>query len=362
MARIALLSDVHLGIGNRQKDILWALNAVKKYCAKNNIENVVILGDLFHDRQSLDIDVLCTAYDFFKSAKEQGQTWAAFPGNHDMFLKHSWNINSIKPLGEVLTIIDTIKIIQLEDTRFWILPFVYSESSYLKILRRIEEQYQPGDILLTHTGVCTAKLNVCFLLQQWNIIDLADSKFRRIYAGHFHLKQQVGENLWYPGSIIPFKFDEGDSPHGFYIYDTESQDHEFINIWKAGKLNENEPAAPQYKNLHGDLLKDKKPGDIAGCNVRIAVTREHSPNEKQEIRKQLAQMGAKRVVFTDMLLEDDDVKLNQDDEGEATKIEDLFEKWFDADARGTKGLQRNLALKLNREIILEGNEIYTKQD
>lgn len=363
MPKIVILADIHLGIGNRQRDILWALNAVKKYCSKANIENIIILGDLFHDRQSLDIDVLCAAYDFFKDAKDKGQTWVAFPGNHDMFLKHSWDISSIKPLGEVLTIIDTVKILQFEDTRFWILPFIYSEPSYLKILRRIEEQYQDGDILLTHIGVCTAKLNVCFLLQQWNIVDLTNSKFRRIYAGHFHLRQQVNNNLWYPGSILPFKFDEGDSSHGFYVYDTELRSHEFINIWKAGKkFNEGEPVPPQYKSLHGDLLEEKTPSDIEGCNIRIAATKEYSPNEKQEIRERLTKMGARRITFTDMLREDADVKLDPDEEAEAIRIEDLFEKWFDADAHGTKGLQRNLALKLNREIITEGNEIYTQQD
>jgi len=362
MSKVAALADIHLGIGNRQKDIIWALNTVKKYCHKHDIENIIILGDLFHDRQSLDIDILCAAYDFFKSTRDLGQTWAAFPGNHDMFLKHSWDISSIKPLGEVLTIIDTVKIIMIDDTRFWVLPFVYSEQSYLKILKKIEEQHQPGDILLTHTGVCTAKLNVCFLLQQWNIIDLANSKFQRIYAGHFHLKQQVGNNLWYPGSIIPFKFDEGDSPHGFYIYDTITREHEFKDIWQAGQEHNSEPAPPQYKNLHDDYLDEKQPKDIRNCNLRIATTRDYSPNEKQELRQKLLKMGARYITFTDMLHEENNIKLEQDEAEEAIRIEDLFTKWFDTDTRGTKGLQRNLALKLNREIITEGNEIYARED
>jgi len=359
MTKIAILADVHLGISNRQKDILWALNTIKKYCTKVNIQNIIILGDLFHNRQSLDIDVLCAAYNFFKDTKEHGQTWVAFPGNHDMFLKHSWDINSLKPLSEVLTIIDSVKILKINNCRFWILPFIYSESSYLKILQKIEQQYKTGDVLLTHIGVCAAKLNICFLLQQWNLIDLSLSKFHRIYAGHFHLKQQVGNNLWYPGSIIPFKFDEGDSPHGFYIYNTETNDHEFINIWDIGL---EESPAPQYKNLHGDYLEEKKSEDIHNCNIRIAATKDYSPHEKQKIRERLVEMGARYVVFTDILREDDDVRLDPNEEGEAIKIEDLFEKWYDIDTRGTKELQRNLALKLNREIIQEGNEIYTQQN
>jgi len=360
MAKIALLADIHLGIGNRQKDIIWALETVREYCHTHDIEQIIILGDLFHDRQSLSIDILCAAYDFFKGAKDLDQQWVAFPGNHDMFLKHSWDINSIKPLGEVLTIIDTVKIIEIDNTRFWVLPFVYSETSYMKILRRIEEQIQPGDILLTHIGVCTAKLNVCFLLQHWNIVDFTTSQFQRIYAGHFHLQQQVGENLWYPGSLLPYKFDEGDSPHGFFIYDTEEHEHQFIDIWNAGE--DKEEAPPNYINLHGDHLDEKTSADVANCHIRIAATREYSPNEKQEIRERLTKMGARRIVFTDILIDDEPASLPQEEETEPLKIEELFEKLFDADPRGTKGLQRSLAFRLNREIIAEGNEIYTKEE
>lgn len=362
MAKIALLADIHLGIGNRQRDILWALDTVKQHCLEARVNNIIILGDLFHDRQSLDIDILCAAHDFFRDARDRGQTWVAFPGNHDMFLKHSWDINSIKPLGEVLTIIDTVKIIKLADTRFWILPFIYSESSYIKILRCIEEQHQPGDILLTHIGVCTAKLNVCFLLQHWNLVDFGDSRFRRVYSGHFHLRQEVGDNLWYVGSILPFKFDEGDSPHGFYIYDTILKDHEFIDIWQAGEAQDRGEPAPQYKNFHDELLDDKTSTDVEGCHIRVATSREYSPNEKQDIRKRLVRMGAKRVTFTDMLLDDSNIVPDLGEETETIKIDDLFEKWFDADTRGAKGLQRNLALRLNREVVQEGNEIYTRSD
>ena len=358
MTKVSLIADIHLGLGKRHQDIIWALNTVRQYNQDNGINYTFILGDLFHSRDALSIDVLCAAHEFFKETKEMGQTWIAFPGNHDMFLKHSWKVNSIKPLSEVLTFIDTVKIIDIDGKRFWILPFVYSESAYNKILSKIEEQYQDGDILLTHIGVCTAKLNVCFLLQTWNIIDFRKSKFKRVYTGHFHLNQQVGDNLWYPGSLIPFKFDEGDSPHGFYVYDIEADEHEFIDVWDIG---DEKCAAPKYINLHDTLLDEKKASDVKGCNIRVAATQDYTPHERQEIRDKLTQLGARQVVFTDMLRDDDDIKIEIDESEEIVPISDMFQKWYDLDSKGTKGLQRNLALRLNREIVSEGDEIYKSQ-
>ena len=73
-------------------------------------------------------------------------------------------------------------------------------------------------------------LNECFLLQNWNIVEFSNSKFDRIFTGHFHCHQKVGNNVWYPGSPIPFRFDEGASEHGFLIYDTNDRSVEFEKI------------------------------------------------------------------------------------------------------------------------------------
>ena len=90
------------------------------------------------------------------------------PGNHDMPLRNSWEVNTLKPLNKLLTIIDEIKIIKLYDQRFWVVPFIHYESVYLQILEQIHKQYELGDVLLTHVGVHNATLNECFLIKNWS--------------------------------------------------------------------------------------------------------------------------------------------------------------------------------------------------
>ena len=357
MTKIAIIADVHLGYANRRDDIFWALDVVRLYCNSHGIDTIVVLGDLFHDRQHLSIEILCKAYDFFKAAKEQfNQQWIAFPGNHDMFLKHSWDINSIRPLGELLTIIDTVKILEIDDRRYWVLPFVYSESAYMRILKRIEEQADKDDILLTHVGVCNAVQNVCFLLQRWSVVSFLQSKFDRIYAGHFHLCQQVLNNLWYPGSIIPFKFDEGDHDHGFFVFDQDANEHEFINIFTEGRtLEPDTDAPPQFHTFSEEYLDSKTSADVTGNVIRVATTRDYSPNECQTIRERFMEMGARKVTFINLIK--DEPQAPSFTELEPIKIEDLFARWYDQDERGTKELRRNLAIRLNREIVEEGNEL-----
>ena len=352
---IALLADIHLGFSNRTHDIMWALNTMRNHYLKSGIDTIVILGDLFHDRSHVSIEVFNAAYDFFKESKEKfKQTWIVLPGNHDMFLKHSWKISSIRPLGEVVTVIDTVKILEVDNTRYWILPFIHSEAAYMQVLTRIEEQHKEGDILLTHIGVADSVKNICFLLQNWSLVSFAKSKFERVYAGHYHINQQVGKNVWYVGSLIPFKFDEGDSEHGTILIDRNN--HKFTSVWDAAtNLGDNSKPAPQYHTFHESLLTNKTDSDVN--LIRIATSHDYTPQECHDVRHRLMDMGAIKVTFVNF--DKEKIDSTTSDIIEPIKMENLFQSWFDSDTKGTANLRRNLALRLNREIVTEGDEIYT---
>ena len=106
-------------------------------------------------------------------------------------------------------------------------------------------------------------------------------------------------------------------------------------------------------------MGQKTESDVSGNIIRVATTRDYTPNECQDIRDRFTAIGAKKVTFIN--LSADEAPNAQLAEVEPVKIEDLFTKWFDQDVRGAKDLRRNLAIRLNREIVDEGNELYAKR-
>lgn len=358
MAKIVIAADMHFGVSGKLTDILWSARVIREYCKHAGIDVVIIAGDLFHDRKSLDIEVISKVCDFFVETKEQyNQQWIAFPGNHDMFLRHSWSINSLHIMHRYMTIVEDIKLLDIEDRRFWVLPFITYEKSFMRILDKVHEQHEDGDVLLTHVGVKGAVLNTCFLLKDWSIISFEDSPFERVYTGHFHSKQRVGHNVWYPGSPIPFKFDEGDVSHGFYVYDTDQNTHKFINIWKAGaKFFPDELAPPQFCTISDDDLNTLTEDDIQNNMVRIALSRDYTQNEKADIKDHLSKMGA-RVVRWLQINHKYEPTLSKPDN--ADKKVDLFSLYVEADEKGTKDLDIKILKRLNSEIKKEGDEIYS---
>lgn len=367
MSNVIFTADIHRGVPGRNQDISYACRVVREYAKMANIDTVIVLGDMFHNRENLAIDVLQEAVDFHEEAAQKyDQKWITFPGNHDMFLRHSWRINSLAPMRKYLTYIEDVKLLTLDDRRFWILPFITFEKSYMRVLRRLEDRYEEGDTLLTHIGVRGATLNTCFLLKDWSVVTFEQSKFKRIYTGHFHSKQQLGDGVeeptvWYPGSLIPFKFDEGDVAHGFYVYNTETQTHKFVNIWKAGeKFFPDEKAPPQFCTFLDNLLESKTTAEVKGNIVRVAMQREYTTDEKKKIKDHLTDLGAVSVRWWNMTQTLD--KRPQEISVSVEPNRNLFKAWLDIDKKGVQELDQAVLHKAHDDVVHEGDELYAVEE
>jgi DNA repair exonuclease SbcCD nuclease subunit len=280
-----MTADIHNGLPNKLRDTIWSMEVISKYASEHDIENILVLGDLFHNRTSVEINVLQKVYEFMKSARP---SWICFPGNHDIFLKNSWEISPLYVLRDAIHVIDKVCDFNLAGIRFWVLPFIYQELTYMETLQEIDKQASKDDILLTHIGVCGAVMNECFLLKNWSIVKFDDTKFDKIFAGHYHCYQTIGK-LTYPGSPISFRFDEGVVDHGFIVFDTETRAHEFVLIADAAKGNSY--IAPDYLTIIDKDLKNRI-NMIKGNNIKIMLSKDMNPNQISKIKSTLHKLGA----------------------------------------------------------------------
>jgi len=354
--KIAITADVHIGIPGKLQDIMWGLRKIRQHCIDNNIKHIMILGDLLHDREQVRIEDLNFLVDFLiETDAKYGISVITFPGNHDMYLKNSWKINGLRPLSRYLNSYHDISTLTLDGIRFWILPFIHYESDYMAALDDIHKQHKDGDVLLTHIGVKSSTLNACFLLKSWSVVEFSESPFDRIYTGHFHIPQQVGQNVWYPGSPVPFRFDEGDCDHGFIVFDTTMRDHEFVNLWGDG----DKTAPPQFVTINDSKLKNTHKADIDNNVVRIALSKEYTHNQLSEIRKTLQNLGAKDVRWMHLASkEEKEVIIAAKDA--AANADELFKRFVEADKDGIKGLNATLLSKLNSTIVADGDRQYSE--
>jgi len=271
-----------------------------------------------------------------------------------MYLKNSWDINSIKPLDRYLKAYHSVSKFTMGGVRFWVVPFIHYESKYTEVMDVINKKHRDGDVLLTHIGVKSSTLNMCFLLKSWSIIDFTESPFDRVYAGHFHIHQKVGNNVWYPGSPLPFKFDEGDTDHGFLVFDTESRKHEFIDLWDGA-----DDAPPKFLTVNDTDISELDADDINGNIIRIALSKDWTHNQLSDMRVAYHKMGAVAVKWLNLRSKEEKESVAIAQEAAASASE-LFGRFVEADGKGTKDLDMELLLHLNSDITTDGDRRYAE--
>jgi len=354
--KVLITGDIHNGYGSDKRS-LWAMKVIREYAKRNKNPYVLVLGDLFDNRESLRIDTISEVAQFFKEADEVNeQGWIIFPGNHDMFLRNSWETNSLQFLSDHANIIEKIQKFDLDGRTFWVIPFIHNEEIYMKKVAEVNDLASPDDILLTHVGVNGAVMNQCFLLKNWNIVNFKDTKFKYVFTGHFHNHQVIGGRVIYPGSPVAFRFDEGLVEHGFIELDTTTGNWKFVST-RITADQYGWDAPPDYVTIFDEDLADPDIKDvIKNNNVRVSLTKSHTQNELEDLRKELETHEVSKIVWHKQ--KEDVVELKLD----ASQViqKGILEAYFEHDQ--PDGINKELLLKLDEEISNTAEEIMLQEE
>jgi len=273
-SKIGLFSDIHIGLGQDStvwyKNILEFAEWVKDLYISKNISEIIIPGDIFHNRNEISVNTLNTAKEFFKILKDF--TIYISTGNHDCYYKDRSDVNSISLLDGW----NNISVIDKD-------PQILTVSGSKKTISLIPWGVEYKDI--PQTDICIGHFEiVSFKLNSFNICDhgteskdlLSKSPF--IISGHFHQKaHRVYDNgqILYLGSPYQQNFGDANDIRGVYILDLKTNEFEFIE-------NNISPVHVKIslknlvdKKIDSKFLKESVPGNMVSLVVDI-----NYPSEK----------------------------------------------------------------------------------
>jgi len=244
--KIGCFSDVHIGLNHDNS--LWhkiALDfaewASKKYL-ELGINDIIILGDVFHNRSEISVSTLDTAKKFFDYFKNFNLYISV--GNHDSFYKNTSKINSI-------SIFDGWKNINIIDDKPLQLD-IFNKKTVLVPWGTSMEDIPQADIIFGHFEISSFYMNSYKICEHGNSSKDFFKKAKTVVSGHFHKKDHRkydnGE-IVYLGSPYQQNFGDTLDERGIYIYDIENNDFEFI---------ENDISPKYYKLSVDKLLKDEQ--------------------------------------------------------------------------------------------------------
>jgi DNA repair exonuclease SbcCD nuclease subunit len=222
--KVAIASDIHAGVHQNSStwhDVLfnWA-NWFKQQCEINDIKDIIIPGDLFHERNEVNVNTLHVISKVLESWKNFNII--ILVGNHDSYYKDRSDVHSLEMLKhwDNITIIDTIK----TDTFFGKTISFCPWASDVSLLPK-------SDILFGHLeiqGFNVTRERVCEGGESAiNLLNIADL----IITGHFHIRdERVFEKgtILYTGCAYELYWGDYDTIKGFHILNIPTCTYDFV--------------------------------------------------------------------------------------------------------------------------------------
>jgi len=285
---VGIFSDPHYGVHRNSET--WHKIALDhaKWAAEQfklrGIQDIIIPGDIFHDRNDIAVNTLHVVTDVFDILRDFNIIITV--GNHDAYYRDNSSVNSVSILRgwSNITVVDTLVVEPLQGKKIAFCPWGQDINEVPKC-----------DLIVGHFEINSFKMNsfkIC--TNGLKSSDLTDRAFLTI-TGHFHHRE---ERKYENGTIlyvgIPYQEDWGDfgTTKGLYILDLSDLTYKFIenNI------------SPRYMKLRytelttGVYTPDTLKKAIAGNIVKFYVDKVVDPFALETIVRKL--VSVKPVEFT----------------------------------------------------------------
>jgi hypothetical protein len=231
--KLAFICDTHFGVRNDSPFFLdnalsFFENQFFPFLKDNNITQVIHLGDFFDRRKYVNFNTLSLVRKrFVDKLQEHNITFHITIGNHDTYFR---NTNELNSLRELLTDrYDNIKLyenpttINFDDFCFGIVPWVTkdNEAEVVDFISKCPCRMIGGHFEINGFQV------VMGVKHSHGFTTEIFKRFDRVLSGHFHIKQSQG-NIHYLGTQYQLNFSDVYSTKGFHVYDTETDEMDFI--------------------------------------------------------------------------------------------------------------------------------------
>lgn len=234
MAKVALITDTHFGVKNDSPEFIdyqteFYLNEFFPKLLETGVDKIIHLGDIFDRRKYTNhqtLQAFKTA--FFDKLVENDIHMTLILGNHDVYYKSTNSVNSpelfLSSYSDNITIIDEPSILKFGKTKIAFLPWInlenYEES--IEFMKNCDSNTLFGHFEISgfemhrNGGLCTTGLKASTF-----------DNFDQVFSGHFHEPSSDGR-ITYLGAPHEYTWADYGCDRGFYIYDTNSGDYDYI--------------------------------------------------------------------------------------------------------------------------------------
>ncbi len=214
-----LITDLHFGNQNNNIQHNINLQEFGEYVAKHphlaKVKDLYVLGDVFHQRDKLDVYTINAALAFFDLLSRRFDI-KCIVGNHDMYYRDRRDVHSVKVLSPYVDIIEDYTRVGDHALTAW----CTSGEEYDELVNKTKKDKVKA--LFGHFEFSNFKMNDHYVMEHGQT-HKSLQHIPRVFTGHYHMRQ-VKDNVTYVGTPFPFDFnDANDTERGFALVMDEGQ-------------------------------------------------------------------------------------------------------------------------------------------
>lgn len=223
-----LITDMHIADYNRDEVKSVIIQAIDK-AIELGLSHVVCAGDVFTERKNQTLAVLDVWGEILDYCTTKDIELVAIPGNHDKvdYTSEKSYLDSFKYHPNFWLIRDCDDWDLVEGVRLHFVPFFDEKNTYSQYLSKCNLLKDGINYLITHVAVNGVRNNDGSEVEGACTVS-SFNQFTKVFIGHYHDKQQVGNNIFYIGSIMQKTYGEDESKGMTVVYD--DGDHEQVEL------------------------------------------------------------------------------------------------------------------------------------
>jgi len=272
MGKIIISGDWHIKKGIYTSLAIDFLDYAYLYYKENKINLFIVAGDIFDKSSNIKNESFIPVYKKLWEMKNNGVKFIFILGNHDIInVDNNSIIETFEPIGKVVKEEEEIT---FNDIKITLLPYTKDENKIPK----------SGDVLVTHLPIADFSFDNSYHVTEKHAFKRSlFEEFNLVLTNHFH-RHQHRKNIVYVGS--PYQMNRGERGHdkGFVIFDTETENWEFIKY----------EGAPTYLQINTEDIKSLNNFEFK--NSFVVVKMDRKIKDFAKLKYILYDMGAVDVI------------------------------------------------------------------
>lgn len=230
--KVAIVTDTHFGVRSESKVFMdqaqrFFLEQFWPYVSEHGIKRVFHGGDLVDRRKYVNfVTSKAIRESFIAPSIQHDVIIDIIAGNHDVYFNNTLEVNALEELLHGYSNINVITQptdVVVDNVKFLFLPWICQDNE-----KQTMEMVQNTDAIYCLGHLEFKGFDYYRGVQADHGRDTDGfEKFHRVCTGHYHTQSKKG-NIHYLGAPYEMVWSDYDDPRGFWIFDTETHDFEFV--------------------------------------------------------------------------------------------------------------------------------------